>query len=69
MWQGNFLLWSNLFGVLHASFIFTGITLFRLRKFYAMILLKTCSGILGFISSPYSIPIFYVFYIHKAIML
>lgn len=44
MWQGNFLLWSNLFGVLHASFIFTGITLFRLRKFYTMIFWKHVLG-------------------------
>lgn len=44
LWQGNFLLWSNLFGVLHASFIFTGITLFRLRKFYTMILWKHVLG-------------------------
>jgi hypothetical protein len=40
MSQENFLFWSNLIGVLQVSYMFIGISFFRLWKFSCMILLK-----------------------------
>ena len=53
----GFFFWSSLFGVLHASWTFIGISFFRFGKFSSIILLNIFSGPLICSSSPSSITI------------
>jgi hypothetical protein len=57
MFRGDFLSWSNLYGVLYVSCTFIGISFFRLGKFSFIISLKIFSGPLDWDSSPSSTPI------------
>jgi hypothetical protein len=57
MCQEEFLFWFNLFRVLLASFMFLGISFFRLGKFSSIILLKIFTGPLIWEASLSSIPI------------
>jgi hypothetical protein len=51
MWQGNFLFWTNLFGV-YTSDAFLVISFIRLGKFSSMILLNIFSVFSDWYSSP-----------------
>ena len=63
-----FLLWSRLFGVLWTSYMFMGTTLFRLGKFYSIILLKVFTSHLSFKALLFSIstilPCFFFFLLY-----
>jgi hypothetical protein len=56
MWHEDFVFQSNLFGVLYASCTSISISL-RLVRFSSMIVLKTFSGPLRWVSFPPSIPV------------
>lgn len=51
IYYGSFLFWFNLLGVMYASYIFIGISFFRLEEFSSMTLLKIVSMPLTFKSS------------------
>lgn len=56
IWHRDFLFWFSLFGVLYASCTLIGPFFFRLGKFSSMILFKTFSVSLAWVSAPSSTP-------------
>lgn len=67
MCQENFLFLSNiLYGILHASCTFMGISAFVLEEFSLMILFKTFPESLSWSSSLFSIPMILMFvFVHS----